>query len=56
MIMDKEVYENGNVKFEVYNNDVTSYGIQAGIAGVLLSATELADLYELLHAYIEEFR
>ncbi len=50
------VYENGNARLEVRETpDGLNFWIQSGVAGLSLDATDLADLYEIIDAYIQEF-
>lgn len=55
--MSKEVYENGAARLEVITHDdgTAWFWIQAGIAGLRCYPDEFADLYELMHAYMEEY-
>lgn len=56
MIIDKEVYEHNTARFEVHKlqNGETQFWVQTGINGLYMRANEIADLYEILHAFINE--
>lgn len=56
MEVDKEVYENNEVRLEIqeWPGGNTTFWLQIGINGLYVRPEELADMYELIGAYISE--